>query len=555
VTTSQARTSQHGSNLVAAGIFLSRVAGLIREVALSVALGLGPVTDAFRFAMRIPNVLQNLLGEGALSASFIPVYARLVGDGDRDGADRVASTVASMLAAVTVVLVGLGVLLAGPLVWLFTPWENDPDQFDLAVTLTRITTIGLGFLVLSAWCLGVLNSHRRFFLPYVAPVLWNGTQIAVLTVAIFGGWELETVAVATAWAVVAGGLAQLAIQLPKVTRLVPGLRPSLRRTAGVDDVLRRFAPAVASRGVVQISSFVDTILATALVFGGLSSYAAALPLYLLPISLFGFSVAAAELAEMSRRSSEQEAVAARVVPALRRVIVPAGFVTTTYLVAGRPIVDGLYGWLSRLFGRGFEANDVTAVALVLSAFAIGLPAAMTARITQNTLYSLGDVRGPAKIAVVRLLVSIGVSVVAMLQLDWLFVSDGGTIERLADVPHWPPWERVPQDIRLAEDRPPHLGPVGLALGASAAAWTEWYLLRRLLRRRLGTPVRSGWAGLITGASGAAGAVMIAIRLVGLPSPIDAVVIVVAGGSVFVGALWMQGVRSLAAVASSHDQAD
>ena len=301
---------------------------------------------------------------------------------------------------------------------------------------------------------------------------------------------------------------------------------------------------------MQISSFVDTFLAGALVVGAFASYAAALPLYLLPISVFGFSVAAAELAEMSRTSDELDRIAARLTPALRRVAIPAGFVTTAYLVAARPLVDGLYGWISRVLDRGFDASGVTIVALVLTAFAAGLPASMTARVTQNTLYSLGDVKGPAKIAVVRLVTATVVSVVMMLQLDWLFVSEADTIERLADVPHWPPWERVPESVRLADDGQPHLGPVGLAIGASVAAWTEWFLLRRLLRRRLGRPVRSGWARLIAVACAGSGVVMVAVRLLGLPSPVDAFGIVLLGAAAFVGLLVMQGVRSLSELPST-----
>ena len=314
-------------------------------------------------------------------------------------------------------------------------------------------------------------------------------------------------------------------------------------------MLTRFAPAVGARGVVQISSFVDTFLAGALVVGALSSYAAALPLYLLPISVFGFSVAAAELAEMSRTSDELDRIARRLTPALRRVAVPAGFVTTAYLVAARPLVDGLYGWISRILDRGFDASGVTIVALVLTAFAAGLPASMTARVTQNTLYSLGDVRGPAWIALIRLITATVVSVVLMLQLDWLFVSEANTIEQIADVPHWPPWERLPESIRLADDGQPHLGPVGLAVGASVAAWTEWFLLRRLLRRRLGAPIRSGWARLIVFACLGSGVVMAAIRPLGLPSPIDAFAIVLAGAAVYASLLWLQGVRSLSELAS------
>jgi len=547
---SDGRKAAGGSTFVAAGILLSRIAGVGREIGIAIALGgIGPVADAFRFAMRIPNVLQNLLGEGALSASFIPVYAKLVGDGEQEQADRLAGTIASLLVAATAVLVGAGVLLARPLVWLFTSWENSGEQYELAVTLTRITTVGLGFLVLSAWCLGILNSHRRFFLPYVAPVLWNGVQILVLVAAVGLAWETDRTAVALAWAVVAGGLAQLAIQLPSVRRLSPHLRASFTRTDDVDDVLTRFVPAVGARGVVQISSFVDTFLAGALVVGAFASYAAALPLYLLPISVFGFSVAAAELAEMSRTSDELDRIASRLTPALRRVAVPAGFVTTAYLVAARPLVDGLYGWISRVIDRGFDASGVTIVALVLTAFAVGLPASMTARVTQNTLYSLGDVRGPAWIAVIRLVTATAVSVVMMLQLDWLFVSEANTIEQLADVPHWPPWERVPEPVRLGATQP-HLGSVGLAIGASVAAWTEWFLLRRLLKRRLGRPVRSGWALLIGLACLGSGAVMLGIRLAGLPSPVDAFTIVLAGAATFAGLLWLQGVRSLSQLTSS-----
>lgn len=551
-----ARLGGSGSNLVAAGILLSRVAGVVREVVLSIAFnGAGPVTDAFRLAMRIPNVLQNLLGEGALSASFIPVYARLVEDGEEGEADRLAGAVAGFLTAATAVIVAVGVLAARPLVAFFSQFDDaEPELYDLAVDLLRITTVGIGFLVLSAWCLGILNSHRSFFLPYVAPVLWNGVQIAVLVAVVLIGLDVEDIAVAAAWAVLAGGLAQFAVQVPRVRRLAPHLRFSLRRTADVDDVLSRFAPAVGARGVVQISSFVDTFLAgVLLVFGGLSLYLFALPLYLLPISLFGFSVAASELAEMSRRSGSEAMVAERVRPALRRVILPAGFVAVAYVVAGRPIVDAIYGWPARIFDKGFTPAEVTAVSLLLGAFAVGLPASMTARITQNTLYSLGEVRGPARIAVVRLVVSVAVAAVAMVQLDWLFVAGeaGTSIERFGDVPHWPPWERVPEARRIDEDLGvPHLGAVGLAVGSAVASWVEWVLLRAMLRRRLGIPVRSGWARQIALAAVAAGLVMTAARLLPIPSPIDVVIIVALGAGTYIGTLWMQGVRRLAQLAST-----
>jgi putative peptidoglycan lipid II flippase len=527
--------------LVAAGILASRTTGIIRFMVMGTVLGGDKaVTDAFAFALRLPNLLQNLLGEGSLSASFIPVYARLVEQDRRREADDLAGAVLALLALLTVAIVVVGLLLSPALVGLFTDWEADRDRFDLAVTLTRITTIGIGFLVISAWCLGILNSHRSFFLSYVAPVVWNGAQIAALVVFGLLAWSETDIAVAVAWAVVVGGIAQVLVQLPRVRRLAPALRPNLTITESLRTVIGRFGPAVGARGVVQISSYADLALAGLLTVGALTWYTWALPLYILPISLFGFSVAAAELAEMSRTTGGPEAVAERLTPALRQVLVPAGLVTAAFATLSGPIIDALYGWLSRLTGRGFtDPADITTIALVLSAFALGLPATMTARVSQNTLYSLGDVRGPARIAVLRLVVSVTLGLVLILQLDWLTFDDGAVV-RFGDVPHWPPWERVPEARRLGDAIPPHLGVVGLALAASVASWVEWVALRVRLRRHLGHPVRSGWARQVTLAGVAAGVVMALLGRLPVPSPLDAAVAGVAGVAVYGGALRVQG---------------
>ena len=550
--TQATKPPRSGSNLVAAGILLSRVAGVVRTVVIGVVLGNTAATNAFYFAMRVPNLLQNLLGEGSLSASFIPVYARLVEEGDERNASAVAGSVVSLLSLVTGLIVLIGVLAARPVVAVFTSWRADPELYDLAVTLFRITTVGIGFLVISAWCLGVLNSHRSFFLSYVAPVIWNVAQIVVLAWVAIAGLSSTSGVVALAWAVVIGGALQTLVQLPRVRRLTPSLRPSLRRTPEVDVVLRRFAPAVGARGVVQISSFFDTFFLGMLVLGAFPTYGFALPLYVTPISLFGFSVAAAELAEMSRQSTDLRALADRITPALRKVIVPAGFITAAYLAAGPVWTDTLYGWLSRLLGRGLQGPaDTLVIGYLLMAMALGMPAAITARVTQNTLYSMGDVRGPARIAVIRLVVSVVASGVLMLQLDWL-TFDGTTVVEFGSFPHWPLWEQVPESRRLAEGSP-HLGVVGLGLGSSLAAWVEWILLRARLRRRLGPAgahaVSSGWAQPVSVAAIGAAAAMFMAAMLPLPAPIDAVVVGVIGLGIYGGLLRVQAVDALATLRS------
>ena len=159
--------------MVGLGILLSRFSGLIRELVLAAFLGTRVAADAFKAALQIPGLLQNILGEGTLSASFIPVYSRLADDEDRkDEAGLVAGVVATLLGLLTAVIVFLGIVAARPITKALLPLLAD-DTFELTVSLVRIMWAGLGFIVLSSWCLGVLNSHRKFFLAFAAPVLWN----------------------------------------------------------------------------------------------------------------------------------------------------------------------------------------------------------------------------------------------------------------------------------------------------------------------------------------------------------------------------------------------
>src|SRR5215831_14575728 len=175
--------SQHSTGrsafLVAAGIFLSRISGLVRDRVFAHFFGISYAADAFRAAMRIPNFLQNLFGEGVLSASFIPVYAKLVAEEKKEDAGRVAGAVFSLLALVTAELVLAGVLATPYLIDAIAPGFKGETR-RLAIQLVRIFFPGVGLLVLSAWCLGILNSHRKFFLSYASPVVWNLAIISAL---------------------------------------------------------------------------------------------------------------------------------------------------------------------------------------------------------------------------------------------------------------------------------------------------------------------------------------------------------------------------------------
>jgi len=209
-TTSQPASSKRFAFLVASGILLSRVAGLIRDRVFAHYFGNSDAADVFKAAFRIPNFLQNLFGEGVLSASFIPVYANLLARGDKQEARKTAGAVAALLALSTSLLVLIGVLTAGWLIDAIAPGFRG-EKRELTVLLVRILFPGAGLLVASAWCLGVLNSHRKFFISYTAPVLWNIAMIAGM-IAFGTGRAQNSLVVITAWASVAGSFLQVAVQ-------------------------------------------------------------------------------------------------------------------------------------------------------------------------------------------------------------------------------------------------------------------------------------------------------------------------------------------------------
>ena len=506
------RTRFGGSTLVAGGIGLSRLAGLLREMVTSRVLGLSLAADAFAAAARIPNLLQNLLGEGVLSASFVPVYSQML-EGDEAEAEAEANRVAGAVGALLLIVTGLAVLLlvvaARPITAILAPGLSG-EVYELAVEFTRIMAVGVGFLVMSAWCLGILNSHRSFFLPYAAPIIWNAAQIIALLFIWWRDWALEDAARGLAIAATVGGVLQLLIQLPTVRRLTRGLRfrPDTHDPA-VKDVRRRFVPAVLGRGVVQISAYLDLMLATFLAAGALSALFKAQMLYTLPVSLFAMSVAAAELPEMSRLVDEPAALVARTRRSLDRIAFWMLLSAFVMVAAGDLVVGVLFQ------GGQFDATDGILVWFILGTYALGLPAIGASRLLQNTCYAIGDTRGPAWIAAARVGIAAMIGVAVMFPLDRVIVGPDGLVG-LGGLGALGPLDA---EVRSLGDTV-HLGAVGLAMGSAVGAWVELTLLSSLVRRRLpglGDPRTS----LLAPALAAAGAFVLtaAVKLVAGPLPL------------------------------------
>lgn len=443
-----------GALLVAIGIFVSRIFGLVRVRVFSHYFGLqSDAADAFNAAFRIPNLLQNLFGEGALSASFIPVYAKLLAQDDDEEAERVAGAVAALLALTVSALVLAGVLAAPFLIDMIAPGFEGARRV-LVIRYVRILFPGAGLLVISAWCLGVLNSHHRFFLSYAAPVVWNLAMIAALLG--FGPrLGLPSLAAALAWASVVGSALQVAVQMPIVLRLLGRLRLSLGRgSRHVREVVHNFWPVFFSRGVVQISGFIDQWIGSWLPVGAITGLANSQLLYTLPVGLFGMSVSAAELPAMSRATGTDEAVAeqlrGRLDAGLRQIaffVVPSAvaFIALGDLVAGVVFQTGR-----------FSREDAVYVWGILAGSAIGVLASTFSRLYASTYWALRDTRTPLRYAAFRVTLAAAFGYLAAVPL-----------------PHWLGVE-------------PRWGAAGLTTVSGLAGWVEFGLLRGTLRKRIGT---------------------------------------------------------------------
>jgi putative peptidoglycan lipid II flippase len=442
----------HSAFLIATGILLSRIAGLIRDRVFAHYFGNSAAADAFRAAFRIPNLLQNLFGEGVLSASFIPVYARLLAHEDAVEADRVAGAVVTLLVFVVSLLVLIGVLTTPYLIDAIVPGFTG-EKRALTIRLVKILFPGAGLLVFSAWCLGVLNSHGRFFMSYAAPVLWNAAMIATL-IGVGSRMDQFPLAETLAWGSVAGSALQAGIQLPAVLRLVKHLRLSLHLAVpGVRTVVRNFVPVFISRGVVQVSAYVDALLASFLPTGALAALSYAQTLYILPVSLFGMSVSAAELPAMASARGNEPEVAAylrqRLDAGLQRVaffVIPS---TIAFLALGDVIAAAIYQ-----SGR-FTSDDVVYVWGILAGAAIGLLASTFGRLYASAYYALSDTRTPLYFAVVRIAIGTGLGYLCAIPLP----------PALGIEARW--------------------GVAGLTFASSLAGWVELSLLRGTLNHRIG----------------------------------------------------------------------
>lgn len=417
---------------------LSRVAGFIRDTLMARILGAGPEADAFFIAFRLPNLFRSLFAEGAFTAAFLPLFKGELHRHGHDGARRLAEeALAVMVGALLIfsVLMALGMPLVVAV--LATGFHDDPAQFNLAVTLSRITFPYLALISLTALLGSILNALGRFGPFAAAPILLNIVQIAGLLLCKPLGVPPHLM---LAYGVPVAGLAQLVWLAVAAKRAGMSLR--LRRprlTPGVRRLFALLAPGVLGAGVYQFNLLIGTNLASWLPTGAVSHLQYADRLNQLPMAVIGVAIGTALLPLLSQKVLDDDRDGVR--DAMSRGLEFA-------LLLGLPAAAALMTvpWIivSVVFqGGAFGADAAVATADALRAFAIGIPAFIIAKVLAAAFFARQDTRGPVRVAVVVLAANIVVS--------------------------------------LALIGP--LGHVGLALAPGLTAWLNVALLALGLRRR------------------------------------------------------------------------
>ena len=452
--------------MVAAGILVSRLAGFVRTWFIARYLGLSAENDAYMVAQRVPNAIRNLLGEGTLSAAFVPVYSALLGHEERRAAGDEptlavdpARTLANGLLGVLLVMVSVLTLVgiaAAPILTDIIAGGFSPEKAELTTRLMRVMFPMAGLMVISGWCLGVQNSHRRFFMSYASAAMWSLAQIVLLA-----GWGARAESLAElawwlAWATLAGAALQVAVQLPEVWRLSGPLRPSVNTgNESVRAVLRNLVPVIGTLGVVQLSGFADTFIASWLPNdGAITALGYANQTMLLPVALFGIAVSASSLPELARaqQSSADEGVRA-VQRDAARARVQQGWVRILFYIVPSTLAFIAFGDLliGLLFRSGrFGLEEQTLVHAALAAYAVGLIGFASNRLFATVFHAAQDYRTPLRFS----MVSVAVSITLAAALAYAF-----------------------------RTRP--LAAAGIALGAALGAWVNFALLSNAVRRLLG----------------------------------------------------------------------
>ncbi|MGQ0733248.1 MAG: murein biosynthesis integral membrane protein MurJ [Acidobacteriota bacterium] len=409
----------------------SRLLGLVRDQVLAFYFGASDAMDAFRVAFRLPNLVRDLFAEGAMSAAFVPTFARELATGGKPRAWRLAQSVLTSLLLITGLLVLAGVVLAEPLVRMYAGhFLEVPGKLELTVLLGRIMVPFLTLVALAAVCMGMLNALGHFFVPALSPAMFNVATIVIVMAGVplapgLGIDPILLVAVAT----LIGGMGQLAIQWGPLRREGFRYRPRVElRDPALGRILLLMGPGTIGLAATQINVLVNTQFASGEGTGAISWLDYAFRIMYLPIGLFGVSVAAASTPAFARLAAGGDLAAMRSTVASAMGLMLALNVPATLglIVLAQPIV-------SLIFERGqFTTYDTAATALALQYYALGLVAYSVVRIVSPAFYALNRSRVPVAASIASVATNVSLNLVLVKVMGYSGLALGASMAALVN---------------------------------------------------------------------------------------------------------------------------
>ena len=377
---------------------ISRVLGFVRDALIARIFGAGLATDAFFVAFRIPNLLRRLFAEGAFAQAFVPILAeyrtREGDEGTRLLVDRTATLLALTLVAVSL----LGIALAPVIIYISAPgFSANAEKFDMTVAMLRVTFPYILFISLVSLAGGILNTWRKFAIPAFTPSLLN---VSFIVAALFFAPYFDPSVMVLAWAVFAGGVLQLALQIPYLARIGMLPRPRLAwRDPGVRRILLLMGPAVLGVSVSQVSLIINTIFASFLESGSVSWLYYADRLMEFPTGLLGVALGTVLLPSLSKFHAENngEAFNRLLDWGLRLTLMLALPAALALALLAVPLIATLFHY------GAFTTNDLMMTRQALMAYAVGLLGLIMVKVLAPGFYARQDIRTPVKIAIITLL--------------------------------------------------------------------------------------------------------------------------------------------------------
>jgi putative peptidoglycan lipid II flippase len=388
--------------LVSALTFTSRLFGFVRESIVARVFGASALTDAFFIAFRIPNMLRQFFSEGAFATAFVPVLSEYKAKRSAEEKRQLINFVAGTLGALLLLISGLGVLIAPALVSIFAPgyWDQ-PLQFQLTTDLLRITFPYIFFVSLCGFSAGILNTHSRFAVPALTPILLN---IAMIVGALFLTRYFAVPIKALAWSVLIGGVLQLLVQIPALLRLGLLPRPKFSwKDSGVRKIISNMVPTMFGASVAQINLLVDTAIASAIVVGSVTWLNNADRLLQFPQGVFGVALSAVILPHLSKRfsSGDGEGYQQSLDWALRAALIIAVPATITMVLCADALVWSVFGY------GNYTARDVHMASLSLATLALGFPAFISVKVLAPAFFARMDTKTPVKAALASMFSNMG----------------------------------------------------------------------------------------------------------------------------------------------------